>query len=217
MKLKIEINNYGYCIQPLDAAFRRYDFYLEHTAVSELAKGFPKGKYKVWIDDGIRDIHCSTWGLTALRTSHLTDKNGITETTGLTIKMDVVKFCDTLRVLREKFWKKDSNKPTRFTLESESFCRPLELGEYPPIPSTFALARHPNAVDLVRNLRYFSKRLAPDSWVTFRRHLGQLLPVAKIYGSLRDLNEIYFDGRYVGGCGYNGVILLRDTDWSSHT
>lgn len=76
------------------------------------------------------------------------------------------------------------------------------------------MARHPNAKEgFVTVLGRFRKFLTQEYWERLVETLSRYLPQARIFGHrgcrLEHDVELYFDGRFAGGCGFNGGIILR--------
>ena len=93
----------------------------------------------------------------------------------------------------------DTSKQRRRTEEP-----PLTVGQ---------LANHPNLHDkdrFGRTLKHFCRILANGTERTFNdllRDLSRYVRTAKLYAQG---DEFYFNGRYPGGCGYNGGIIPHE-------
>jgi hypothetical protein len=76
------------------------------------------------------------------------------------------------------------------------------------------MAHHPNAKEgFAQALRRFHKYLSAECWAKMTETLSRYLTMARIFGHcgcrLEHDVEFYFDGRFSGGCGFNGAMILR--------
>jgi hypothetical protein len=101
-------------------------------------------------------------------------------------------------------------------IETEVDSRRLALPDAGPRRLTVTeMVRHPNARgDIALTLKYYRDRLCADYWPRLLDTLSRFLPQAKLFGH-RD--EFYFDGRFPGGLGMNGGIILHGNQFSVHT
>ena len=116
----------------------------------------------------------------------------------------------------------------------ERFAMPA--GE-PAVLGLVEMVRHPNARGefkpaILRFAKFLQRDPIPNplwkidgqappppthecQWTRLRGDLSRMLPKARIYGQPgarhEDDCEFYFDGRFAGGMGFNGAIILRPT------
>ncbi len=88
-----------------------------------------------------------------------------------------------------------------------------------PIYSVAELARHANQKtpnEFGRTLRHFHAQLqgGERTFKDLLRDLARLINCAHLY-AMGD--EFYFNGRFPGGCGYNGGIILHRSSYGIHT
>ena len=131
-------------------------------------------------------------------------RHGAFETTGR------VYFCDTAKLFR-----------VLDILHEKRIGTTLDLARFrPPIMETPRLtiaqiARHQNARgEIARTLAFFARELRKDLWEPFLDRVRRIIGQARLYGH-RD--EFYFDGRYPGGMGMNGGIILHGDEFGIHT
>ena len=131
-------------------------------------------------------------------------RHGAFETTGR------VYFCDTEKLFR-----------VLDILHEKRIGTTLDLARFrPPIMETPRLtiaqiARHENARgEIARTLAFFARELRKDLWEPFLDRVRRIIGQARLYGH-RD--EFYFDGRYPGGMGMNGGIILHGDEFGIHT
>jgi len=67
---------------------------------------------------------------------------------------------------------------------------------------------------IARTLKHYRDRLREDQWPRLVETLSRLLPQVRLYGMG---DEFYFDGRYAGGFGMNGGIILHGDEFGVHT
>jgi hypothetical protein len=70
----------------------------------------------------------------------------------------------------------------------------------------------------LKTLLAFRRRLNKEQSHSLMRQLSLYARSAKFFGQNPD--EFYFDGRFPGGCGFNGGIIYRENDehgFSTHT
>lgn len=89
------------------------------------------------------------------------------------------------------------------------------------------LLRHPNVrnpEELVKALWYYRRRLKAELWPKFMDTLCRTLASARLYAHYRPGSspehedaEFYFDGRFPGGMGFNGGVILHGADFGVHT
>jgi len=77
------------------------------------------------------------------------------------------------------------------------------------------MVRHANASGAMAQTRkHYRDRLRQDQWPRLVETISRFLPQAKLYGQG---DEFYFDGRYPGGFGMNGGIILHGEEFGVHT
>ena len=121
-----------------------------------------------------------------------------------------VYFCDTAKLFRTLITLHQKRIET--TLNLDRFrVRPVET----PRLTVAQIAHHDNARgEIARTLAFFARELRKDLWEPFLDRVRRIVTVAKLYGQ-RD--EFYFDGRYPGGMGMNGGIILHGNEFGIHT
>lgn len=128
------------------------------------------------------------------------------------VSLDTARFFRALRIVREKQVKCEWDlasfenrvtQPARLTVQQ--------------------ILKHPNAEnyrsELTRTLINFRRKMPARGWSELIDTLSRYLPIAKVWGTY-NMDEIGFNGRIPGGCGYNGGIILREGDergFSIHT
>lgn len=96
-----------------------------------------------------------------------------------------------------------------------------------PLLGVAQLARHPNLRNpeyLGATLQFFRRALPTDKWLAwnagFSVWTGLLADISRIIRRAKlfaHRDEFYFDGRWPGGCGYNGGIILHGDHYGIHT
>jgi hypothetical protein len=117
---------------------------------------------------------------------------------------DVPRLFERLRTLR--------CKKVETTLDSARFRVPPHTTR---LLTIVEMVNHANAKGaMARTLKHYRDRLREDQWPRLVETISRLLPQVKLYGQG---DEFYFDGRYSGGFGMNGGVILHGDEFAVHT
>jgi len=147
------------------------------------------------IHEGVGNIGCSA-------------NDGHYQTSADVIHVNTQKLLAVLRILHARQVRATDLETSSFT--SDGATR---------IYSVMEIAHHANlreGRDLGRTLKYFRDRLigGDRTFQDLIRDLSRLINCAWLYAHG---DEFYFNGRFAGGCGFNGGIILHKNTYGIHT
>jgi len=222
MKLKVEITTYGWEVKAFhspeaEESHRKYtNMYFSVQQVAEILAAKNLASRGHWVDDGIRQYLVGSFYLTSIYVSEWYAREGVlpADQVGFTMLMDTRAFFTVLTKLRAKFPPPEQYQfPRRsFDMDTNHFNR----RQYAVKPLSFVeIVRHPNAREIAPTLARFMRSIKPRQKERMKADLSRMLPNALFFGT-RDADELYFDGRR-RGLGFNGAMILRDDEYSTHT
>jgi hypothetical protein len=180
-----------------------YSLYLTVAEMTVTPSSFPRAVFDLSTVVVI-EPHCLT--LLHFRQSECerSARNGSFATDGQ------IYFCDTAKLFRVLDMLHEKRIET--TLDLARFRVPIVQT---PRLTIAQIACHQNARgEIARTLAFFARELRKDLWEPFLDRVRRIIGQARLYGH-RD--EFYFDGRYPGGMGMNGGIILYGDEFGIHT